>query len=143
MPPVKLLFMEVAKAVWTLGCCCLLVSSAGPAVAGIVPVQLECESKPEPIGLTETSPRLSWQLITTNTDERGQFQTAYQIQVASTPQLLAANVGDLWDTGQMATNQTSQISYGGSSLSSDEVCYWHVRVWDRSGQASSWSSAAS
>jgi alpha-L-rhamnosidase len=109
------------------------------ADAGLLPIGLRCESKPNPAGLNETSPRLSWQVVSTNASDRGQYQTAYQIQVASTPQLLAANVGDLWDTGQLMTNQTSQITYSGSALTSHEVCYWHVRVWDQLGQVSAWS----
>jgi alpha-L-rhamnosidase len=112
-------------------------------VAGILPVQLNCESTPNPIGISETSPRLGWQVTATITGERGQFQSAYQIQVASTPQLLAANQGDLWDPGKVATNQTSQIAYGGTPLTSQEVCYWRVQVWDKDGQPSGWSSPAS
>jgi alpha-L-rhamnosidase len=112
------------------------------ADAGLLPIGLRCESKPNPAGLSETSPRLSWQVVSTNASDRGQYQTAYQIQVASTPQLLAANVGDLWDTGQVMTNQTSQITYSGSALTSHEVCYWHARVWDQLGQVSAWSGSA-
>lgn len=110
---------------------------------GISPTNLQCESKPNPLGLTETSPRLSWQAVATVPEARGQYQTAYQIQVASSPQLLAANQGDLWDTGRVATNQTSQIAYAGSTLATDQVCFWHVRAWDGNGQPSAWSSAAS
>lgn len=110
--------------------------------AGIVPANLRCESRLSPVGLSETSPRLSWQDAETVAGERGQFQTAYQIQVASSLQRLTNNEGDLWDTGQVATNQTSQVAYAGSALGSQEVCYWHVQVWDKNGQASGWSSPA-
>jgi alpha-L-rhamnosidase len=112
------------------------------AAQGISPTHLQCEAKANPLGLSETSPRLSWQVAATQAGERGQFQTAYQIQVASSPELLAANQGDLWDTGQVATNRTTQISYAGSMLTTDQAGYWHVRVWDNSGQPSAWSSPA-
>jgi hypothetical protein len=112
------------------------------AAQGISPTHLQCEAKSNPLGLTETSPRLSWQDMTTLPGSRGQYQTAYQIQVASSSQLLTGNVGDLWDTGQVATNQTSQIPYGGSTLATDQACYWHVRVWDGAGQPSAWSAPA-
>lgn len=122
----------------------LLLASMLPvlASAGISPTNLQCESKTNPLGLTETSPRLSWQVAATIPGERGQFQAAYQIQAASSPQLLAVNQGDLWDSGQVATNQASQISYGGSTPTTDQVFYWHVRVWDKSGQPSAWSASA-
>jgi alpha-L-rhamnosidase len=86
---------------------------------------------------------LSWQDVATVPGERGQFQSAYQIQVASSLQVLANNQGDLWDTGQVATNQASQLAYAGSALASHQACYWHVQVWDENGQPSGWSSPAS
>jgi alpha-L-rhamnosidase len=112
------------------------------AAQGISPTNLLCESKSNPLGLTETSPRLSWQVVTALPGTRGQYQTAYQIQVASSSQLLTTNKGDLWDTGQVVTNQTSQIAYAGSALATDQACYWHVRVWDGNSQSSAWSSPA-
>jgi alpha-L-rhamnosidase len=136
--------MQFAKVTRIIGCCgCLALGAAGSVFAGILPVQLQCESKVNPVGLSETSPRLSWQVETTLAGERGQYQSAYQIQVASSPQLLAANQGDLWDAGQVATNQAAQIAYGGVTLASHQLCYWHVRVWDKNGQASDWSPPAS
>jgi alpha-L-rhamnosidase len=121
----------------------LMLFVVGSAEAGLLPINLHCESKPNPLGLSETSPRLSWQVQATVPGERGQFQTACQIQVASSLQILTNNLGDLWDTGQVMTNQTSQFVYGGPALNSHQVCYWHVRVWDKNGQPSAWSSSAS
>jgi hypothetical protein len=90
-------------------CVWLFLLTSGSAFAGIQPVKLLCESKLNPLGLSETSPRLSWQDVATVPGERGQFQSAYQIQVASSLRVLANNQSDLWDTGQVATNQASQI----------------------------------
>ncbi|MGA2749976.1 MAG: family 78 glycoside hydrolase catalytic domain [Verrucomicrobiota bacterium] len=86
---------------------------------------------------------MSWQDVATVAGARGQYQTAYQIQVASSLQILANNGGDLWDAGQINTNQTAQIPYSGPALTTDQVCYWHVRVWDGNGQPSAWSAPAS
>ncbi len=108
----------------------------------MLPVNLRCESKLNPLGLSETSPRLSWQAVATVPGERAQYQTAYMIQVASSLELLAKNQGDLWDSGQVATNQASQVVYAGSALASHQACYWHVQIWDKNGQASGWSSPA-
>jgi alpha-L-rhamnosidase len=127
-------------------CVCLALGILLPfsAVAqGIFPTNLQCEAKPNPLGLSETSPRLSWQEAAIIPGARGLYQTAYQIQVASSAQLLGNNQGDLWDTGQVATNQTTQIAYAGSTLATDQACYWHVRIWDENGQPSAWSSPAS
>jgi len=108
----------------------------------ITPTNLLCEAKSNPLGLTEKHPLLSWQLVS-KVGQRGQVQTAFQIQVASTARLLAAKGGDLWDSGVVATNQTSQIPYGGSPLATDEACYWQVRAWDKDGKVSAWSAPAS
>ena len=118
----------------------MILLVASPIFAGIAPVDLRCESKISPPGLSEASPRLSWQDEATVPGERGQYQTAYQIQVATSAQILTNDLANLWDSGEVATNQTSQIAYTGSPLASHQVCYWRVRVWDKSGQPSAWSS---
>ena len=124
-------------------CYWMVLLVAGSTFAAILPVDLGCESKLNPLGFSETNPRLNWQDVATVPGERGQYQTAYQIQVASSLQVLTNNQGDLWDTGRVATNQTSQIAYAGSALTSHQVCYWHVQVWDKNGVPSGWSSPAS
>jgi alpha-L-rhamnosidase len=134
-------FVKVARCIRSCGW--LILLAACSTFAGILPVDLRCESKANPLGLSETSPRLSWQDVAAVPGARGQYQTACQIQVASSLQILANNQGDLWDTGRMATNQTSQIAYAGSALTSHQVCYWHVQVWDTNGQSSGWSAPAS
>src|ERR1700761_790593 len=133
--------MKLVKAGSCIGYCCWMIwFAASTAFASILPVDLRCESKVNPLGLSETSLRLSWQVVTTVPGERGQYQTAYQIQIASSLQALTNNQGNLWDTGRVATNQTSQIAYTGATLTSDQACYWHVQVWDKNGQPSGWSS---
>jgi|GEM_PF-67301 len=135
-------FFKLAGCCIRVGCAMMLWVACSAGAQGISPTNLQCESKSNPIGLSETSPRLSWQDVATAAGARGQYQGAYQIQVASSSQMLANNQGDLWDTGQVATNQTSQIYYAGSALTTDQACYWHVRVWDGNGQPSAWSSPA-
>jgi hypothetical protein len=135
--------MKCVNAASRIGGLCLVMGlMAFSTFAGLVPVGLQCESKNNPLGLSEPSPRLSWHDTATVTDERGQYQTAYRIQVASSLEALTNNQGDLWDTGQVPTNQTSQIVYAGNALASHQVCYWRVQVWDKIGQPSGWSSPA-
>jgi len=108
----------------------LFVMLASP---GISPTNLRCESRIEPRGVDSVPPRLSWNLEST---ERAQVQSAYQILVASSTTGLVANNGDLWDSGKVATAQSSQIAYGGKPLTSHLRCYWKVRVWDGRGAPS-------
>jgi alpha-L-rhamnosidase len=92
-----------------------------------------------PLAVDTREPRLSWQI---ESNARGARQTAYQIIVATTAASLAANKGDLWDTGKVASNETIQIAYQGKPLQSRQQCSWKVRVWDQNDKASSWSKPA-
>ena len=51
-----------------------------------------------PLGIDIRSPRLSWVI---QSDRRGEIQTAYQVLVASSPDLLRQDKGDLWDSGKV------------------------------------------
>ena len=100
---------------------------------------LRCEYLVNPLGIDAGSPRLSWVL---SSRQRGESQTAYQILVASSPSLLAADTGDLWDSGKVNSDETAQVAYAGQPLVSRECCFWKVRSWDRDGHASKWSKTA-
>ncbi len=113
-----------------------LASAAG---AGITLGDLRCEYAPNPLGVDTLHPRLSWTLAS---PERGERQTAYQILVASSPEKLTVGVGDLWDTGKVASDQSIQVAYRGKPLTSREQAYWKVRVWDMRGEASPYSDPA-
>src|SRR5271167_1354532 len=78
-----------------------------PALAGATRVgSLRCEYLQNPLGIDSVRPRLSWQLVG---DTRGVRQSAYQILVASTSELLARNTGDLWDSGKIPSSDSIQI----------------------------------
>ncbi len=117
-----------------------LLAASALARADLSVSKLRCEYLVNPLGIDETQPRLSW---LANSAERGEKQTAWQVLVASTPEALAAGQGDLWDSGKISSDATSQIVYGGSALTSRMVCYWKVRSWDKDDQASAWSAPAS
>ena len=100
---------------------------------------LRCEYLANPLGLDAANPRLSWILTSS---ERGERQTAYQVLVASTADRLDHDQGDLWNTGKADSEESAQIAYAGKPLVSRQDCWWKVRVWDRAGQPSAWSSVA-
>jgi alpha-L-rhamnosidase len=100
---------------------------------------LRCEYRENPLGIDNLKPRFSWNL---SCQQRGQYQTAYQILVASSPEKLEKNSADLWDSGKITSAQNAQIFYNGKPLESDRYYYWKVKVWDKDDQSSSWSMAA-
>jgi alpha-L-rhamnosidase len=111
----------------------LLASAQALEVTG-----LRCEDLISPIGVDLPQPALSWQMEQ-DAGPRGQKQTAYQILVSSTAAKLAANDGDLWDSGQVSSGQSLRVSYAGAALPSRQRCHWKVRVWDKDGNPSAWS----
>jgi alpha-L-rhamnosidase len=112
------------------------------AAAGLVPADLRVEYRQDPLGVDVARPRLSWILQATDPNERGQRQTAYQVLVASSPELLRADKGDLWDSGKVASDQSIHVVYEGKPLGSRMFCHWKVRVWESGGKASGWSEPA-
>jgi len=101
------------------------------------PFDLRCEYLNAPVGLDVLFPRLSWKLE--SLCRRGVFQSAFHILVASSPERLAKNHGDLWDSGKVESDASVHISFAGVALESRARCYWKVRVWDEAGNASEWS----
>jgi len=103
---------------------------------GLVPTDLLCEYRAEPLGIDTLKPRFSWRVDTT---ERGQFQSAYQILVASTLENIENDYGDMWDSGKVESKESTNVEYLGKKLESGETYYWKVRIWDKYGEVTSFS----
>jgi len=124
---------------WLLLLLCSLQLVVLRAEAAIQPTILRCEYTINPVGVDSPKPQLSWEL---ESDERNQRQSAYRIVVASTPEALAADRGDVWDSGQVKSGDSAHVAYGGAALSSRQRYHWKVQVWDGDDQASQWSKPA-
>lgn len=112
-----------------------VVTQAAPAQVD----RLRCEYLEDPLGIDVVWPRLNWIM---RSDERAECQTAYQVLVATNPELLKQDQGDLWDSGKVASDRSIQIEYAGEPLQSYMHCSWKVRVWNKDGQPSAWSKPA-
>jgi alpha-L-rhamnosidase len=133
-PPMKTLLRS-----WLV---CLLIVPAALAAPSLLPTNLRCEYRANPLGIGETHPRLGWQLAAADASARGLRQTAWQILVASSPELLAQDRGDRWDSGRVASDAMNNVVYAGRELHSRDVCCWKVRVWDQAAEPSGWSQPA-
>ncbi len=100
---------------------------------------LRCDYSLNPLGIDNQAPKLSWII---NSLERNQKQTAYQILVSGSLELLNNNIGDIWDTGKVKSEQSVQISFKGKELEPEKKYYWKVCVWDRYDKKSKWSTPA-
>jgi alpha-L-rhamnosidase len=109
--------------------------------AQVSPTQLRCEYLENPPVVDIVNPRLSW-VNSAREGDRGQKQTAWEIQVASTKEKLLNNQGDLWVSGKVKSDRSFNIKYAGKPLTSRQDCWWRVRTWDKNGIASDWSEPA-
>ena len=119
---------------------CLLAFS-NTLQAKIVPTRLRCEYLQNPGVVDVVQPRLSW-VNNAGKGERGQVQTAWEIKVASTKEKLQAGKADLWNSGKISSDQSTNIFYNGKLLTSRQDCWWQVRVCDKKGKISAWSEPA-
>ncbi len=91
------------------------------------PIILRCEHLTNPLGIDVEKPSFSWQ---SDSQERNWRQTAYEILVASTIDLLKVGKADVWDSGKQASGESSSVVYGGPKPKSRKQYFWSVRVWD-------------
>ena len=74
---------------------------------------LKCENLKNPNIIQQDHPRFSWHVEST---VRADMQTAVQILVASSPDMLP-DAPDLWNSGKVSSNENF-LDYGGSELGS-------------------------
>jgi hypothetical protein len=108
-----------------------------PSTAKVV--DLRCEFQTNPVVVNTPLPRFSWRI---ETEERGVWQAAYQILVATTPDLLSKDKGDLWDSGILSDRRSQFVEFAGGPLQTGCQIHWKVRIKDRAGKQSSWSTPA-
>jgi hypothetical protein len=119
--------------------------------------RLRCEYRDNPLAIDMAMPRLSWVMENPKSKiqnpksetprdqeaaDRGLKQTAYHVLVASSPELLKKDTGDLWNSGKVMSDQSTQVAYAGKPLPARSRCHWKVRVWDQDGKAAAWSEPA-
>ncbi|MBT3192437.1 MAG: family 78 glycoside hydrolase catalytic domain [Verrucomicrobia bacterium] len=95
-------------------------------LGGLIVSDLRCEDLVDPIGIDILKPRLSWRMLS---GANGAAQSAYQVLVATSPDLLKEGSADLWDSGKVTTSQSQHIIYAGKGLSRGIPHYWTVRIW--------------
>lgn len=112
-----------------------LLSLAQPS---LLPVNLRVEYKKNDFA-DNPKPRFSWEL---QSGGRNQFQSRYQIIMASSPALLTPEKADIWNAGEIASAETNQVVYGGQTLQSNRTYYWKVRSWNGKAEPGAWSEVA-
>ncbi len=114
-----------------INCCSLLKPETAPG--GLMTDLL---LHPERAEITNSSPKFSWIV---NGRGNGAMQTAYQILVASDPELLEIDNPDKWDSGKANSDQSIAVPYKGDNLDENRSYWWKVRTWDSNGEVSAYS----
>lgn len=92
-----------------------------------VPTGLLADLLPQALGVPSAeAPLFSWQVPDAGA---GTVQSAYQIQVATSPEGFGVRGRMLWDSGRTASAASTAVRYGGPSLSSRTAYWWRVRTW--------------
>lgn len=119
---------------WMAGICVLSVSVA----SALTPTDLMCDllAKPGWVPVSNAQPQFSWCF---KDGRAGDFQTAYQIQVATSTSSFRAGEADLWDSGKVMSGQSLFVTYDGKALPVNAPVCWRVKVWDRRGREGEWS----
>ena len=71
------------------------------------------------------------------------LQSAYQILVATSKEIINNNNGDLWDSGQVKDNTSLNVEHNGGLLKEGETYFWKVRIWDKDNRLSRYSGSRS
>jgi len=107
----------------------------------LLPFELRTQGEREPLGLDARRARLTWQLAPTDPSLRDLRQAGYRLIVARSLESLLGDVGDLLDTGVLAS-ATQEHTLDLAGLPPFTHLWWKVRVTDQDGADSPWSAPA-
>ncbi len=83
---------------------------------------------------TGDGPEYSWAIPVDAESQKG-----YQILVSSSKQNIDLNIGDVWNSQQVRSEQSAGIQHEGKSLISGRKYYWKARVWDHDNRLTEYS----
>lgn len=109
------------------------------AAPSLQPANLTCQYMQNPLGIDIPRPELSWNFAGT---ERNQLQTAYEIIVSDNEKDSKTGKGNVWQTNKILSAQSLHIELAGKQLQPFTKYYWRVKVYDKNGTASNWSTTA-
>ncbi|GAK98045.1 hypothetical protein JCM19294_1667 [Nonlabens tegetincola] len=103
------------------------------------PIDLTVELIREPstdVKIFDLKPEFGWTVPLGS-----KFQGAYQILVASNKKDIDNNNGDVWDSGRVASSESTDVEYAGNPLEIGKTYYWKVRIWEQENRLVDYSEA--
>ncbi|MBA7523733.1 Alpha-L-rhamnosidase [subsurface metagenome] len=129
----KKTFRILSISIFTI-CLVLLIITNCTGSEKLAVSDLKCEYLSNPMGIDIQEPRFSWSI---SSKLRGVSQSAYRIIIADTPGKLKEKQGDIWDSGQVLSDNSTNIVYQGIPLQSGKKYYWKVIVWNQDNEQNS------
>lgn len=98
--------------------------------------ELRCNFAYSSLAVEDPISILSWRI---KAGYRNVEQIAYHILVSDSKSLLDSNIGNIWDSGKVKSDNYFNVQYAGEELKSGNIYYWKVRIWDNHNSISEWS----
>ncbi len=99
-----------------------------------VPTGLMIQLSNTPLSIQTEAPLMTWCL-----PPAFGMQKAYRILVATAPELLQEEKGDVWDSGRVEGQENSHVPYAGKALMPDSIYWWAVSLWNDAGEQTAFS----
>ena len=84
--------------------------------------------------IIDSKPEFSWIV-----PEQAVIQKAYQVLVASSKKNIDDNIGDVWDSGNVRSNKSTNVELGSGPLKPNTTYFWKVRIFDKDNRLSEYS----
>jgi alpha-L-rhamnosidase len=84
----------------------------------------------------DPDPVVSWRI---SSPDKGFKQTAFQLLLADNSEDLMKDIGNIWDTGKLKNGDQQYSKYEGKGLTTGNLYYAKLRIWDQNDHSSSWS----
>ncbi|MBX2843782.1 MAG: family 78 glycoside hydrolase catalytic domain [Flammeovirgaceae bacterium] len=95
---------------------------------------VELIREPDKTTINDSKPEFGWEV-----PKEAVNQKAYQILVASSSNLLADNIADIWNSGRVQTSMSTDVEFGGEPLKADTQYFWKVRIFDQDNRLTEYS----
>ncbi len=101
-----------------------------------IPFGLTVETIREPryTKIIDNKPEFGWIV-----PKEAGLQLGYQILVSSSKENIENNIGDVWDSGNMRTGQSTNVEFEGEKLKENSTYFWKVRIFDKDNRLSEYS----
>ena len=101
-------------------------------------LMVEFIRQPQHTAINDSLPEYSWIVPSTAV-----AQQAYQVLVASSEKNINQNIGDVWNSGQVRSSQSANVSHVGDTLRASTRYFWKVRLWDHNNRVTKYAAAQS